>query len=129
MSRYPVLVPRISCSIIFSKAYPTVDPHNAKFVTTLGKICSGIERLPTSAVLSAGLKKHHTISIASGGFTDVWQGGYHSAPVAIKSFRIYPAENLKEAKEVSIWLTLEIRYRTKFVDFVETGADVEKAIP
>ena len=84
------------------KAYPTIDSFNIKFITALGDVCSATERLPTSAVVSTGLVKRGTIAVASGGFTDVWRGEYNGAQVAIKAFRIYPAQNLKEAKEVSI---------------------------
>ena len=85
-----------------AKAYPTVDSRNARFVKALGDLCGAAERLPTSAMLSAGLEKRGNIAVASGGFTDIWRGEYYAAPVAIKAFRIYPAQNLKEAKEVSI---------------------------
>jgi len=92
-------------------------------------VCSTIERLPASAVLSAGLEKRGTIAVASGGFTDIWRGDYHGAQVAIKAFRIYPAQNLKEAKEVSIQPSARKAYSlTKFTDSLETGADVEKTI-
>ena len=85
-----------------AKAYPTVDPRNARLVMALGDVCGATERLPTSAMLSAGLEKCGNIAVASGGFTDIWRGEYYTAPVAIKAFRIYPAQNLKEAKEVSM---------------------------
>ena len=73
-----------------------------KYVMGLGNVCSGIQRLPTSAVLSTGLEKRGNIAVASGGFTDIWRGDLGDLRVAIKAFRIYPAQNLKEAKEVSI---------------------------
>ena len=79
-------------------------------------------------MLSAGLEKRGNIVVASGGFTDIWRGEYHGAQVAIKAFRIYPAQNLKEAKEVSIQSPSEVYSRTKFTDSVETGADVEKTV-
>ena len=41
------------------------------------------------------------MAVASGGLTDVWKGDLGDTRVAIKAFRIYPANNLKEAKEVS----------------------------
>ena len=68
----------------------------------LGDVCSAIQRLPTSAVLSTGLQKRDKIAVASGGFTDIWRGDLGDIRVAIKAFRIYPAQNLKEAKEVSL---------------------------
>ena len=47
-----------------------------------------------------GLEKRGTMAVASGGLTDIWRGQLNDARVAIKAFRIYPAQNLKEAKEV-----------------------------
>ena len=88
--------------LISAKAYPTVDSQNAKFVIALGDVCSATQRLPTSAMLSAGLKKRGRIAVASGGFTDIWRGEHYAAQVAVKAFHIYPAQNLKEVKEVSI---------------------------
>ena len=41
------------------------------------------------------------MAVASGGLTDVWRGDLDDTRVAIKAFRIYPAQSLKEAKEVS----------------------------
>lgn len=73
-------------------------------------MCSAIERLPTSAILSAGLEKHGSFAVASGGFTDIWQGNYYATQVAIKAFRIYPAQNLREAKEASISSVLQIGF-------------------
>ena len=83
-----------------------------KRVTALGNVYSAIQRLPTSAVLSTGLEKRGNIAVASGEFTDTWRGDLGGLQVAIKAFRIYPAQNLKEAKEVSIQLTSEICSRT-----------------
>jgi len=111
------------------KAYPTIDSFNIKLVTALGDVCSATGRLPTSAVVSTGLVKRGTIAVASGGFTDVWRGEYNGAQVAIKAFRIYPAQNLKEAKEVSIQSPLKVCSLTKFTDFVATGSGMEEAIP
>jgi len=111
------------------KAYPTIDSFNIKFVTALGDVCSATERLPTSAVVSTGLVKRGTFAVASGGFTDVWRGEYNGAQVAIEAFRIYPAQNLKEAKEVSIQLPLGVCSLTRFTDFVATGAGMEEAVP
>ena len=86
----------------FSQAYPTLDSQNAKYIIALGNLCSAILRLPTSAILSEGLKKQGIIAVASGGLTDIWKGGLGRTQVAVKAFRIYPAQNLKEAKEVRI---------------------------
>lgn len=78
----------------------TLDSQNAESIATLGDICCAIERLPTAAVLS-GLKKHGNIPVASGGFTDIWQGELGDARVAVKAFRLH-AQNLKEAKKI-LW--------------------------
>ena len=80
-------------------------------------------------MLFTGLEKRGNITVASGGLTDIWRGEYRGTPVAIKAFRIYPAQNLKEAKEVRIQSTWEIFSRTKFTDPMETSAHVEEAIP
>ena len=95
----------------------------------LGNVCSAIERLPTSAILSAGLEKHGNVAVASGGFTDIWRGEYDATQVAIKAFRLHPTQNLKEAKEVSMSSVSEIGFWTKFTDYMETGADVDEASP
>ena len=76
--------------------------RTVKFINALGDVCSATERLPTSTLLAAGLEKRGAIAVASGGLTDIWRGEYYGSPVAIKAFRIYPAQNLKDAKEVSI---------------------------
>ena len=73
-----------------------------KFINALGEVCSATDRLPTSTLLATGLEKCGEIAVASGGLSDIWRGEYFGSPVAIKAFRIYPAQNLKEAKEVSI---------------------------
>ncbi|KAF9646798.1 kinase-like protein, partial [Thelephora ganbajun] len=67
----------------------------------LGNLCGAIERLPTSAVLST-LEKRGNIAVGSGGFTDIWRGDVGGTPVAIKVFRIYTAQSLREAKEI-LW--------------------------
>lgn len=99
-----------------------------KLVTALGSLCSATQQLPTSAVLSTGLEKRGNIAVASGGFTDIWRGDLGNLRVAIKAFRIYPAQNLKEAKEVSIQPALEVCSRKKIVDSLETGAGVDEII-
>lgn len=82
--------------------YATLDPQNMKEIAALGSVCSAIQKLPTSVVLSTGLEKLGEIAVASGGFTDIWQGSFEGVRVAIKAFRIYPVQNLKEAKEI-LW--------------------------
>lgn len=87
-------------------AYRTLDLQSARFVTALGDLCSAIRRLPTSAELSSGLEKCGNIAVARGGFTDTWRGEFDDRhcrrPVAIKAFRLYPAQNLKVAKNI-LW--------------------------
>ena len=115
-------------SIVSAKAYPTANPQDAKFISALGNVCSAIGRLPTSAVLSAGLEKHGDMALASGGLTDVWRGKLWDAEAAIKALRIYPAKDLKEAKEVrAIQSAHEVFSRTRFTDPVGAGAHVEEA--
>lgn len=80
-------------------------------------------------MLSSGLDKRGSIAVASGGFTDVWRGDSNGRPVAIKAFRIYPAQNLKEAKEVSRYFVREAFSRTKFTGSLETGPTMAEAIP
>jgi len=62
-------------------------------------------------VLATGLERRGEIPVASGGLTDIWRGKIGPANVAIKVFRIYPDQNLKEAKEIlweraPIWMKL-----------------------
>ena len=66
----------------------------------LGTICSATTQLPYTTILSDGLKKCGEIAIASGGFTDTWRGLYRSKNVALKAFRTYPIQDLKEAEKV-----------------------------
>ncbi|KAF9647758.1 kinase-like protein [Thelephora ganbajun] len=84
------------------QTYSTVNLQNTRFIAALGNLCSAIERLPTSAVLSTGLEKRSNIAVASGGFTDIWQGDTRDRSVAIRALRMYPASNLKEAKKI-LW--------------------------
>ena len=49
--------------------------------------------------------------------------------VAIKAFRIYPAQELQEAKKVSIRSTSEVCSQTRSLDSVETNPDLAEAIP
>ena len=72
-----------------------------KFVNALGDVCTAAGRLQTLTLLAAGLEKRDAIAVAPGELTDIWRGEYYRSPVAIKAFRICPAQNLREAKEVS----------------------------
>lgn len=87
-------------SIASTKAYLTFDSQSAKSIIALGNVCSTTGRLPTSAVLSTGLEKHDNTPAASGKLADIWRGELCTTQVAIKAFRIYPAQNLEEAKKV-----------------------------
>jgi hypothetical protein len=80
-----------------------------KYITALGNVCSAIQRLPTSAVLSARLEKRDIIALAPTGLTDIWYGDLGDTRVAIKTFRIYPEPNLKEAKQVGKLQTCKAR--------------------
>ena len=66
--------------------------------------------------------------MASGGFTDIWRGDLNGLQVAIKAFRIYPAQNLKEAKEVRGYFVRGAFSRTKLTDSLETGPTMEEVI-
>ena len=55
--------------------------------------------------------------------------GASRTQVAIKAFRILPAQELKKFKEVSTWSPFVVGLRTKFPDSVEAGTDVEEDNP
>ena len=100
-----------------AKAYNPLDWQNVKYVTTLGNLCSEIQQLPTSNLLTTGPEKRGNIAVASGGITDIWRGELGDLRVAIKAFRIYPAQDLREAKEVSTTSTrvlLTNKFRCRF---------------
>jgi hypothetical protein len=81
------------------------------YIIGLGNACSATLRLPSSVVLFKGLEKRGTMAVASGGLTDVWRGDLGDLRVAIKAFRIYPVQKLKEVKEVSKQPTCEPPYK------------------
>ena len=85
---------------MFAKEHPTLDLQNMGHIIALGDTCSRIQRLPTSTVLCEGLKKRDDLAVASGGFTEIWQGDLRDVPVAIKAFRMFPAPDLSGIKEV-----------------------------
>lgn len=87
---------------IVDQAAPPVLMKDVKFVATLGDISSEILKLPHSIGSLRGLKKTGTIAVASGGTTDIWRGDWNGKPVAFKAFRIYPPQDLLEAKRI-IW--------------------------
>ena len=70
--------------------------------------------LPTSAVLSLGLEKRGNIAVASGDLTGTWKRDQGNNRVAINTFRTCSAQNLKEAKEVSITPVRKFRPHKNF---------------
>ena len=81
---------------------PAVLQKDTKLVSTLGDISSDILLPPNSIGALQGLKKHGEIVIASGGTTNIWRGTYNNQQVALKAFRIYPYQDLQEAKKI-LW--------------------------
>ena len=84
------------------QAAPTDLAKGTKFASTLGDISSDVLRLPNSTGSLQGLEKRGDIAVASGGTTDIWRGGWNNRQVALKAFRIYPPQDLQEAKKV-LW--------------------------
>ncbi|KAF9642619.1 kinase-like protein, partial [Thelephora ganbajun] len=87
---------------IVDQAAPAVLAKDVKFLTALGDICSDTLLLPTSTGLLQGLVKRGETAVASGGTTDIWRGAWNDKPVALKAFRIYPLQDLQEAKKI-LW--------------------------
>jgi hypothetical protein len=84
-------------------------------------------QLPTSAILSEGLKKRGNTAVASGGLADIWRGKYRGREVAIKAFRVYKqSENVKKVRAQPV---REARFQTEITDSVGTGAHVAEVIP
>jgi len=69
---------------------------------TLGDISSAIGQLPNSIGLLQGLEKREKFAVAPGGTTDIWQGTWNNQQVALKAFRVYPPQELQEAKKI-LW--------------------------
>ena len=84
------------------KAFNSADPQNAQSLVRFGNLCSAIEQLPASVVLSTGLAKRGDKSVASGGLANTWRGEYQGVQVAIKELRAYTLRELEEAKKVRI---------------------------
>ena len=53
------------------------------------------ERLPTSTLLIVGIEKR---GVVSRWLADIYRGKHHDTWVAVKVYRMYPAQYLKEAK-------------------------------
>ena len=84
------------------QAAPTDLLKDPKLVAALGEISSDTGLLPNSVGLLRGLEKRGEIAVASGGTTDIWRGILNDKPVAFKAFRIYPPQDLHEAKKI-LW--------------------------
>jgi serine/threonine protein kinase len=84
------------------QAAPKILAKDTTFVATLGDISSDILRLPNSVGSLQGLEKRGQIAVASGGTTDIWRGTWNGQQVAFKTFRIYPPQDLQEAKKI-LW--------------------------
>jgi len=80
-------------------------------------------------ILSDGLKKCGDIAVASGGFTDTWRGLYGTKIVALKVFRTYPVQDLKEAEKVHRTVLVNVAFiLTTLIDPVEGSGLVEEAV-
>ena len=84
------------------QAAPTDLAKDPRLVAALGEISSDTGLLPNSVGLLRGLEKRGEIAVASGGTTDIWRGALGDEPVAFKAFRIYPPQDLQEAKKI-LW--------------------------
>ena len=73
----------------------------------LGEISSDTGLLPSSVGSLQGLQKCGNIAVASGGTTDVWRGVWNDQHVSLKAFRIYPLQDLREAKKI-LWKSVPI---------------------
>jgi hypothetical protein len=76
------------------------DRLRRKCLLALRKICGRCGELPSSHVITEGLERKGDCAIASGGFSDVWEGIYGVKRVAIKAFRIYYTDDLVRVKKV-----------------------------
>ena len=74
--------------------------QNTTLLKALGSICSATTQLPHTTILSDGVERCGDIAVASGGFTDTWRGWYRTKNVALKAFRTYPIQDLREAEKV-----------------------------
>lgn len=89
------------------QAAPTVLVRDTKFVTALGNISSDLLLVPSSTGALRGLQKRGGIAIASGGTTDIWRGSWNNQQVALKAFRVYRVQDLREAKRI-LWKLVPI---------------------
>jgi hypothetical protein len=84
------------------QAAPAVLVKDTNFVAMLGDISSTMLRLPSSTGSLEGLKKSGESAVLSGGTTDIWRGVWNDKQVAFKAFRIYPSQDLLQAKKI-LW--------------------------
>jgi len=98
-------------TLLSTQLYPTLSAEDARTLNVLGELCSVLDRLPTSAVISAGLERHGATSIGSGGVMNVWLGVHDGERVVIKEFRAYP-ESMAEVKKVRIDREKGARFKT-----------------
>ena len=84
------------------------NTQNTPLLRALGSICSATIQLPHTTILSDGLEVYGEIAVASGGFTDTWRGLYQGRTAALKAFRTFPLQDLREAEKVrpTSWGTL-----------------------
>ena len=76
-------------------------------MAALGAACSVTGLLPSSIVLSEGLKKRGNTPMTSAGLVDTWLGDYGHRGVFINAFRNHSIQDLKEAKKVHVtWMTV-----------------------
>ena len=75
------------------------------------RLCSLAGQVPTSYILSTGLKKAEVEACAAGGFADVYRGSYNELEVALKVVRVAGKRNIKRAHKVCSvsCLTMDLR--------------------
>ena len=64
------------------------------------RLCGLAGQVPTSYILSTGLKKEEVDACAAGGFADVYRGSYNELKVALKVVRVAGRKNIKRAHKV-----------------------------
>lgn len=90
-----------------AKEFPTLE---LKHITPLGDICSVLGQLPAPAILSGRLKICGDAAYYRGPSTNIWKGhlqGRSDKLLAIKTFRPYGKEELREVIKVSMQLRFE----------------------
>ena len=64
-------------------------------------------QLPNSVGSLQGLEKRGKTAVGSGGTTDIWQGAWNHRDIAFKTFRVFPPQDLQEAKKI-LWKLIPI---------------------